>query len=105
MWYVRRNLFNIFEVESPNSLVKKIFRAQLSVKKAMLTVFWYKKGFISIDFLEKGETVKSASYWPRLRFGIGWVGFYGISTIEGYLMPNPVYTYILDIYMICKHIL
>ena len=23
------------------------------------------------------------------------VGFYGISTIVGYLMPNPVYTYIL----------
>ena len=26
------------------------------------------------------------------------VWFYGISTIVGYLMPNPVYTYILDIY-------
>ena len=26
------------------------------------------------------------------------VGFYGISTILGYLMPNPLYTYILDIY-------
>ena len=30
----------------------------------------------------------------------GWVlWFYGISsTIVGYLMPNPLYTYILDIY-------
>ena len=27
-----------------------------------------------------------------------WVGFYGISTIAGYLMPNPLYTYILNIY-------
>ena len=35
---------------------------------------------------------------------IGLVGFYDISTIEGYLVPNPVYTYIW-IYMICKHIL
>ncbi len=26
------------------------------------------------------------------------VWFYGISTIVGYLMPNPVYTYILNIY-------
>ena len=26
------------------------------------------------------------------------VWFYGISTIEGYLIPNLVYTYILDIY-------
>ena len=28
----------------------------------------------------------------------GLVGFYGISTIEGYLMPYPLYTYILNIY-------
>ena len=31
------------------------------------------------------------------------VGFYAISTIVRYLMPNPLYTYIL-LYMICKHI-
>ena len=28
----------------------------------------------------------------------GWVGFYGISTIIGYLMPYPIYTYISNIY-------
>ena len=28
------------------------------------------------------------------------VGFYGISTIVGYLMPNPLYTYILNIYIL-----
>ena len=28
----------------------------------------------------------------------GWVGFYGISTIVGYLMWNSLYTYILNIY-------
>ena len=28
----------------------------------------------------------------------GLVGFYGTSTIVGYLMPNPFYTYILNIY-------
>ena len=28
----------------------------------------------------------------------GLVGFYGISTLEGYLMPNPLDTYIKDIY-------
>ena len=31
------------------------------------------------------------------------VWFYGISTIVGYQMSNPVFTYILN--MICKHIL
>ena len=30
--------------------------------------------------------------------GFGLVGFYGISTIVGYSMPNPVYTYILNIF-------
>ena len=34
----------------------------------------------------------------------GLVGFYGISTIVDYLMPNPLYAYIY-IYMICVHIL
>ena len=34
-------------------------------------------------------------YIKYIRFG--WVGFYGISTIVGYLMPNPLYTYILNI--------
>ena len=29
---------------------------------------------------------------------LGWVGFCGRSTIVGYLMPNPLYTYILNIY-------
>ena len=30
---------------------------------------------------------------------VGWlVMFYGISTLIGYLIPNPVYTYILNIY-------
>ena len=33
------------------------------------------------------------------------VWFYGLSTIVGYLMPNPLYTYIHMKYMICKHIL
>ena len=28
----------------------------------------------------------------------GLVGFYSISTTVGYLMPNPIYTYILNIY-------
>ena len=30
--------------------------------------------------------------------GFGLIGFYGISTIVGDLMPNPHYTYILNIY-------
>ena len=29
---------------------------------------------------------------------MGLVGFYDISTIVGYLMPNPLHTYVLNIY-------
>ena len=31
------------------------------------------------------------------------VGFNGMSTIVGYLMPNPLYTYVWNIYMVCKY--
>ena len=35
-------------------------------------------------------------YIRYILFGLVW--FYSISTIVGYLMPNPFYTYILNIY-------
>ena len=35
-------------------------------------------------------------YIKHMRFGL--VGFYGMSTIVCYLMPNPLYTYISNIY-------
>ena len=40
----------------------------------------------------------------RLILYIAEVCFYGISTIVGYLMPNPINKYILNvyIYVICK---
>ena len=30
--------------------------------------------------------------------GLGLLWFYGISSLVGYLMPNSVYSYILDMY-------
>ena len=41
---------------------------------------------------------KSSLYIYIRNIWFGWVWFYDISTIGGYLMPNPLYTYILDIY-------
>ena len=41
---------------------------------------------------------KSSLYIYNKYIGFGLVGFYGISTIAGYLMPNLLYTYILNIY-------
>ena len=37
---------------------------------------------------------KSSLYIYIKYIWFGWVGFYGISTIVDYLMPNPLYTYI-----------
>ena len=35
-------------------------------------------------------------------YDLFWWGFYGISTSVGYLMPNPIYAYILSIYaLVC----
>ena len=41
---------------------------------------------------------KSSLYIYIKYIGFGLVRFYDTSTIVGYLMPNPLYTYILDIY-------
>ena len=41
---------------------------------------------------------KSSLYIYIKYIGFGLVRFYGTSTIVGYLMPNPLYTYILNIY-------
>ena len=41
---------------------------------------------------------KSSLYIYIKYIGFGLVRFYGISTIIGFLKPNPFYTYILNIY-------
>ena len=41
---------------------------------------------------------KSSLYTDIKYIRFGWVGFYGISTIVGYLMPNLLYTQILNTY-------
>ena len=53
--------------------------------------------------LLKQEATKGQFYAEvsKFEFRVGvwvWVLFYGISTIVDYLMLNPVYSYILDIY-------
>ena len=39
--------------------------------------------------------LKTVCIWRSFKEQVGWlVGFYNISTLEVYLMPNPVYIYI-----------
>ena len=46
----------------------------------------------------KPNQTKSSSYINIKYIWFGLVGFYGISTIGGYLMLNPVYTYTSNIW-------
>ena len=50
--------------------------------------------------VHKSSKIGFYIYIEYIWFGLVW--FYDISTIVGNLMPNPVFTYILN--MICKHI-
>ena len=53
-------------------------------------------------FLHCSELVPSLlmffEMFPRVPKGFSLVEFYGISTVVGYFMPNPFYTYIKNIY-------
>ena len=56
----RKNCQN--KPESKKKKTVKKFRAQLSVKKVMLTAFWNMKVPLNIDLIEKAANVCSASY-------------------------------------------
>ena len=47
--------------KSTNSLVKKKFRSQQSLKKVTQIIFCFIKRLITVDFLEKGETINNLS--------------------------------------------
>ena len=50
--------------------------------------------FTLIDF--SGMSIHLGLIFYIKRFDLVW--FYGISTIVGYLMPNPLFTYVSNIY-------
>ena len=50
-----------------DSPLNKVFQAQRSIKKVMLTVLWNIKGLIIVDLLEKASSVNSASYCEHIR--------------------------------------
>ena len=51
----------------------------------------------ALCFLRVTVSAKSSLYIYIKYTGFGWFEFYGISTDVGYLMPNHLYTYILNI--------
>ena len=55
-WAIHKSM----EWKYNDSLAKRMFWAQWSVKKVLLTVYLDMKGSMTIDFLKKGSTVNSA---------------------------------------------
>ena len=57
---------------------------------------WFCRAFWHINHCRLFNA-KSSLYIYVKFIGFGWVRFYGKSTLVGYLMPNPLYTYILNV--------
>ena len=66
-------------------------------RSPLYIIFWFGWVLYHINHYRLFNA-KSFLYIYIRYIGFGLVGFYGTSTIVGYLMPNPLYTYILNIY-------
>ena len=73
----------------------KINKLLLQTKTDHAIVDWF--GFV-LWHINPCRLFNAKSYLYIKNIWFVLVGFYSISTIVGYLMPNPLYTYILDIY-------
>ena len=58
----------------------------------------YFRGACDITFIRVGIGHGNLILNPGQGYLFGLVGFNSISTVIGYLMPNPAFTYILDVY-------
>ena len=70
-------------------------------RNALSLVDWaFKVGLVDIHDFPCSSRLweKTTERSSKTASGFGVVGFYGISTIVSYLMPNCLYTYILNIY-------
>ena len=86
------NLYEDPRAPIMNGLLRSVFH--LKNKGSFITCFWL---FFFINYCRLFNT-KSSLYIYIKYISFDLVGFYGISTIVDYLMPNPLYTYISNIY-------
>ena len=59
-------------------------------------MIWFDLVLWHIDHCRLFNAKSSLYKYIKYIFGLIW--FYSISTIVGYLMPNPLHTYILNLY-------
>ena len=79
------------------------FQLQLKKKKKkknffnfLIEMYWF--GLVAYINHCRLFNAKFSLYIYIKYIGFGLVGFYGISTLVGNLIPNPLYTYILNKY-------
>ena len=83
-----------------------INRCRLFNAKSFLYIYikyiWF--GFVVLWHIDDCRlfNTKSSLYIHKYK-GFSLIGFYGLLTLIGYLMSNPLYTYILNIYDLCTH--
>ena len=92
MWVSSDNDSEIFFKTHLNTFCFNFFRFRWA-----FLITWFCKVLWHINHYRLFNT-KSSLYTYIKYIWFGLVGFYGISTIIGYLMPNPLHTYILNIY-------
>ena len=61
-------------------------------------MIWFSLVLWHINPFRLFHEAKSSFYIYIKYILCGLVGFYGISTLVGYFIPNPLYTYMLNIY-------
>ena len=81
------------------AVLEYTFLGQSNSSKSSWTIWLLYWDQVHLPLPHNKYLVASAALWFSVNlvcFALLW--FYGISTIVGYLMPNPFYTYILNIY-------
>ena len=77
-------------------LLNKRFKNQANFKYILFGLVWF--GLVLWHINGCGLFNAKSSLYIYIKYvWFGLVGFYGISTIVGYLMLNPVYTYIITL--------
>ena len=79
-----------------NYLLSPYTSYSLIIEGGMKTIYHHEENKMVSESPE--AILKPMGNWRKLDIWFDLVDFYDISTIVGYLMPNPLYTYILNIY-------
>ena len=88
--YEKERSWSTEQKEFEPNVVKLLWVVKIEKVSSWLFKHWDR------DLTKSSSDVYISTQIYIAKFGLVW--FYGISTIVSYLIPNPLYTYILNIY-------